>query len=347
MHLLRNKEMGFDKNQVVYIKLYGDLYKNMVEKPAVFKSEFLRNPDVITVATTSNYIGDDLSVESITPQGTEGQDFSSVRVLRTDGNYLKALNIPMAAGRDFSADFNDSASVVINEQAAKELRLENPVGTVLQGLVGNKTAKVVGVVKDFHFTSLHNKIEPLIIEYRPEFTGTLVVKMQAGKTKETLDYLKKATQAISPGSLFVYSFLDEKLNDLYKTEDSLSTILQVFSVLAIVIACLGLFGLAAHSIETRTKEIGIRKVLGATVPGIIALFSKDFVKLIGIGFVVAIPLTVYVVKDWLQNFAYQIEVQWWVFALSGLLVLVIALLTVSYQSIRAALANPIKSLRSE
>ncbi|MDO1447372.1 ABC transporter permease [Rhodocytophaga aerolata] len=347
MHLLRNKEMGFDKNQVVYIKLYGDLYKSMVEKPQTFKSEFLRNPNVLTVATTSNYIGDDLSVEGITPQGTNGQEFPSVRVMRTDGNYLKTLSIPVIAGRDFSTDFNDSASVIINEQAVKDLRLENPIGTVLQGLVGNRTAKVIGVAKDFHFTSLHNTIEPLIIEYRPEFTGSLVVKMQAGKTKETLAYLRKATQTIAPGSLFVYNFLDEKLNELYKTEDSLSTILQIFSVLAIIIACLGLFGLAAHSIETRTKEIGIRKVLGATVTCIVALFSKDFIKLIGIGFIIAIPLTLYAIQQWLQNFAYQIDIQWWVFALSGLLVLVIALLTISFQSIKAALANPIKSLRNE
>lgn len=347
MHLLRNKEMGFDKNQVVYVKLYGNLYKNMVEKPDVFKNEFLRNPNVLTVASASNYIGDDISVENITPQGTEGEEFPSVRVLRTDGNYLKAMNIPVIAGRDFSGNFNDSTSVIINEQAVKDLRLEGPIGTILRGLPGNKTAKVVGVVKDFHFTSLHNTIEPLIIEYRPEFTGTLVIKMQAGKTKETLDYLRKATQNIAPGSLFVYSFLDEKLNDLYKTEDSLSTILQVFSVLAIIIACLGLFGLAAYSIEARTKEIGIRKVLGATVASIVALFSKDFVKLIGIGFIIAVPLTWYAINKWLQNFAYRIDVHWWVFILSGLFVLLIALFTISFQSIKAALANPVKSLRSE
>jgi putative ABC transport system permease protein len=347
MHLLRSKEMGFDKDQVVYVKLYGDLYKNMVEKPQVFKNEFLRNPNVLSVATTSNYIGDDLSVEGITPQGTDGQDFPSVRVLRTDANYLKTMSIPVIAGRDFSSDFNDSASVIVNEKAVKDLRIENPVGTVLRGMAGKKTATIVGVVKDFHFTSLHNTIEPLIIQYKPEWTGTLVVKMQAGKTKETLAYLQKAIQNSAPGSLFVYSFLDEKLNELYKTEDSLSTILQVFSVLAIIIACLGLFGLAAYSIETRTKEIGIRKVLGSSVAGIVALFSKDFIKLIGIGFIIAVPLTYYAIMKWLQNFAYQIEVHWWVFALAGLLVLLIALLTISYQSIKAALANPIKSLRSE
>lgn len=347
MNLLRNKEMGFDKDQVVYVKLYGDLYKSLVEKPDVFKSEILRNPDVLTVASTSNYIGDDISVEGITPQGTDGQDFPSVRVLRTDGNYLKAMNIPLVSGRDFSDSFNDSTSVIINEQAVKDLRLSNPVGTVLRGLPGNKLAKVVGVVKDFHFTSLHNTIEPLVIEYRPEFTGALVIKMQAGKTQQTLDYLKKATQTIAPGSLFVYSFLDDKLNELYKTEDSLNTILQVFSVLAIIIACLGLFGLAAHAIETRTKEIGIRKVLGSSVAGIVALFSKDFIKLIGIGFIIAVPLTYYAISQWLENFAYRIDVQWWVFAFSGLLVLLIALLTISFQSIKAALANPIKSLRDE
>jgi putative ABC transport system permease protein len=211
----------------------------------------------------------------------------------------------------------------------------------------NKKGKIVGVVKDYHFASLHNRIEPLVIEWRPDWTGLLTIKMRAGKTAETMGYIRTTVNKIAPGSLFVYTFLDDHLNALYKSENAMGKIFEFFSVLAIIIACLGLLGLSAYTIESRTKEIGIRKVLGASVTGIVALVTSRFFVLVTIAYVIAVPLTWYGMYYWLQNFAYQIDIQGWVFALTGFIIALTATLAVGFNTIKAAMRNPVNSLRYE
>lgn len=350
MNLLRTKDLGFEKDQVVNIKLYGYLWWRAFSEADVFKNEFLKNPDVLAVGRTGSLIGERLSVESVVPQGKDPDrdNIPSVRVLRVDEGYLEAMSIQLLEGRNFSKMFNDSTSFIINESAAKAFGLSSPVNESLDNQSrDHRIGKIVGVVKDYHFASLHDQIEPLVIEYEPGWTSHLSLKIRAGKTSETMNYIKTTIDKLAPNSLFVYEFLDDRLDALYKSEDNMSKVFQFFSVLAIIIACLGLLGLSAFTIESRTKEIGIRKVLGATISGIVSLVSSKFFRLVLIGFVIAVPLTWYMMKEWLSNFAYKIEIEWWVFVLTGLIVFLIASFTVGFYTVKAAVANPVNSLRYE
>jgi putative ABC transport system permease protein len=294
-------------------------------------------------------IGENLSVESVVPEGKEQETnkYPSVRVLRIDEDYLKTIGVTFLAGRNFSIAFNDSSSFIINESAAKALGLENPIGKRINNVTMGLLGTVVGVVKDYHFASLHSRIEPLVLEYRPASAGWLTVKIGAGKNKEALEYIKTTINGIAPGSLFVYEFLDDRLSMLYKSEESMSKVFQFFSVLAIIIGCLGLLGLSAYTVERKTKEIGIRKVLGATVVGIVGMVSSRFFLLVFVGLVLSVPLTWYGMNLWLQNFAYQITIEWWVFALTAGLIFTITVIVISFHTISAALQNPVRSLRYE
>ena len=348
MKLLQNKALGFDKDQVVYIRLYGNLYQQATKNGLIFKNELMKDPAVLGVGLVSNSIGDDLSVESIIPKGKESEEFPSVRLERVDNGYLQVLGVPLVAGRYFTQDYNDSASYIINETAARVLRLDNPVGqAITNSSMGNETGTIVGVVKDFHFQSLHNAIEPLVLEYRPEWTSYLTVKIRAGKVSETLSSLRSKIGTMAPNTLFVYSFLDQRLDALYKDESNLAAVFQFFAVLAIIIACLGLVSLSAYTIESRTKEIGVRKVLGATVTGLISLLSSRFFRLVLIAFFLGAPVTFYFMNGWLAHFAYQIDIQWWVFLVTAIIIVVVTLIVVGFHTVRAALMNPVKSLRYE
>jgi putative ABC transport system permease protein len=267
--------------------------------------------------------------------------------MRIDDQYLNALNIKLKEGRNFSREFNDSASFIVNEEAAKMMELKQPLGASIVNNTFNLQGKIVGIIKDFNYTSLHHQVEPLVLQYNPWSTGNLLIKIRAGKIPETISFLKTKIKAISPNTLFSYGFLDEKIAGLYSKENNMSEILKVFAVLAIIISCLGLFGLVAHAAEMRTKEIGIRKVIGARVGNIITLLSKDLVWLVLIGNIIAWPLAWYGIHKWLQEFTYRIDISWTVFALSLLLTLGIALLVLTWQCIKTATINPVKSLRTE
>jgi putative ABC transport system permease protein len=349
MDLFRNKQLGFDKDQVAVIHYYGDLRNKLNQHPELLKNEFLSSPDILAVGESSNIIGDDLSVESVIPVNPiPGKEYPTVRVFRVDENYLKVLNIPLKEGRYFSRAFHDSAAFILNETAARMLELKNPVGsTVINNSSNNLRGQVVGVVKDFHFASLHNQVEPLVLQYAPSSTSNLLVKIRAGKTASAIAFLKDKIAAISPNALFNYSFLDEKISGLYKKEDNMSTLLKVFSVFSILISCLGLFGLAAYAAEVRTREVGIRKVIGASTTSLVRLLSRDFMIPVVIGNLLSWPFAWWAIHKWLQEFTYKIEIGWWVFALSLILTGLIALLTVGFRCLRTARANPVQSLRSE
>jgi ABC-type antimicrobial peptide transport system permease subunit len=256
------------------------------------------------------------------------------------------MGISLVKGRYFSQAFStDSLNYIINEAAAKIMELENPIGKSLS-FWGDSGGKIIGVAKDFHFASLHNTIDPMIIRCRPSSTEFFYVKAEANKTKEVIASLKHVHEKFS--SLpFSYHFLNETLEKVYDAEQKVEKLGGIFAVLAIFISCLGLFGLAAFTVDQRTKEIAMRKILGASVTGLFKMMSKDFVKIIVIALMISIPISWYVMNNWIQGFAFHIDISWWMFAFSGFMVLLIAMFTVSYHTLKAARTNPVKSLRTE
>ncbi|MFQ5632724.1 MAG: ABC transporter permease [bacterium] len=267
-----------------------------------------------------------------------------------DSDFGKLFNLEITHGRDFSEERDgnkNSKAFILNERAVEELDSSTGkiVGKRLDDPDWNASGQVVGVAKNFHYRSLHSEIAPLVIKMDPKFVRFLSVRVQSQNLNEHLLFLEDVWNALFSNSPFYYTFLDDELGRLYASEERVAQLFNLFTAIAIAISCLGLLGLAAFAAEQRTKEIGIRKVLGATVANVATLLTKDFIKLVLIANILAWPLAWLAINKWLQNFAYRIEISWWVFALAGGLALVIALLTVSTQAMRAALANPVESLR--
>jgi ABC-type antimicrobial peptide transport system permease subunit len=236
--------------------------------------------------------------------------------------------------------------VVLNETAVKELGIRKPV--IGQRFVNrDDSGVVIGVVKDFHYLSLHEKIGPLIIDSHPGYQGTFYIQTRTGNTQEALDAAKRVWQKYVAAEPFVFSFIDDKYNGMYQSDERLSTLITFFAGIAILVSALGLLGLAAFAAEQKVKEIGIRKVLGASIKSIVVLLSTDFVKMVLIASVLAFPVAWWAMDKWLQDFAYRIPISWWVFALAGTVALAIALITISIEAVKSAMANPVKSLRSE
>jgi len=256
------------------------------------------------------------------------------------------------AGRNFSNQMStDSSAVIINETAAKKLGFTDPLNKILYYPTDSygkvfKPVHIIGVIKDFNFHSLRENITPVVLLYSDDW-GALGIKIKTANIPALMARIKDKWKQLAPGQEFQYSFMDADFNAAYNTEQRIGTIFITFTSLAIIIACLGLFGLAAYAAEQRTKEIGIRKALGANVSTIVAMLSKDFIKLVLIAIVLAVPLAWWAMNWWLQTFAYRQNIQWWVFVSSGLTAIFIAFITVSFQSIKAALSNPVNSLRSE
>ena len=348
LEYFRKKDLGFDKDHIISVYSYGDFGNDFLQKRNFFYDEFKKHPGVLQAGGTTTLIGDITSIEFLLPDGKEydhGDD--QMRFTRADEGFIPTLGIELIEGRNFDPVSDSSGAFIVNEKVVDMLGLENPVGTMATNTAFRRRGPIVGVMKDFNFASLHNEIEPLVISYRPEWSGTIVAKLSGDQIKETIAYMESIMKKYAPGSIFAYDFLDERLNNLYLSEDKMSKIFKIFSFLAIFISCLGLYGLAAYSAELRTKEIGIRKAFGATIIRILVLLSKVYVILILISILIAVPISNYFVTEWLKNFAYHISIDWSVFAISGTAVGIIALLAVSGKSIQAARSNPAHSLRSE
>lgn len=271
-----------------------------------------------------------------------------VYITSIDYDFLNVFGIELIHGRNFSREFSTDAEkgLIINETVAKRMEWENPVGKKFPTYM-LRNGEVIGVVKDFHFQTMHHHIAPLALILNPERSSCLCARIKMNDVPGTIAFIEKTYKKFSPSHPFEYYFLDESFNRMYNTEQRLGSIFGYFSFLAIFIACLGLFGLASFTVEQKTKEIGIRKVLGASVPGIFSLLSKGLTKWILLANIISWPLAYYFLNKWLQNFAYRVNLNVWIFILSGLVALAIALLTVSYQTIKAATANPVESLRYE
>jgi len=347
LDFFRTTQLGFDKEHVVHVRLGGELNEAVRNNLETFKQELLRNPALLNVSLAADVPGERYSLESMTLDGRQDDDGTMMRIAwGVDHDYLKTLGIALTQGRNFSKEAPaDTNAWIINEAAARRLGLDEPVGRVLRW--DEYAGPIVGVAKDFHFASLHHEIEPLVIPLRPGVGGMLLVRVAARRHTEALPFLQTALDRLVPGQLFRYSFVGDDFDLLYRNEDRLRHVFGYFAAIAIFIACLGLLGLAAFTAQQRTKEIGVRKVLGASITGIVLLLSKEFTTLVGIAFVVAAPLAHLAMSRWLQAFSYHVEISWWIFLLAGLTALVVAFLTVGYQSIRAAVADPVKALRHE
>jgi putative ABC transport system permease protein len=347
LSFVKSKPLGFDKNHVIHVALRSDL-----RDPGKFitiKNNLLSNSAVTSMtACNSNFTQWQFSADEkeIGWEGKKPNDKIEMEVNSVDQDFLKTFNMKMVKGRFFSTDFptDINESVIINETAIKALGLKNPVG---QQFEYHGKRHIVGVIKDFNFYSLHQQVKPLILFVAPYWYHSLYIKIHGDELAKTIQFIERTIKQSIPDYPFVYSFLDDDLNKSYKVEQNIENILTVFSALAILISCLGILGLITFVTERRTKEIGIRKVLGASVPGVVYLLTKDFMKWIILANIIAWPVAYYLMNNWLQDFAYRIDISWWIFVLSGGIALMIALATVSFQAIKAAVANPIESLRYE
>ncbi|WP_020533542.1 ABC transporter permease [Flexithrix dorotheae] len=348
---VQNKKLGFNKDQILILE---DAYVINDDKILSFKNEMLRNPDITNASITGftpirGYQNNNAYFPGDSP--SENDQTTVVSECYVDFDYIKTFGIEVLEGRDFSLDYGtDSSKAIVNEALVKHFGWENPIGEHLGTFTSDEgefeVMEVIGVVQNFHFESLRENIRPQVLRIG-QSTGKVAFSFNAQNTKKVLDDLKSKWDQFATGQPFSYSFMDETFEQDYLAERRVGELFGVFAGLAIFIACLGLLGLAAFTAEQRTKEIGVRKVLGASISGIIILLSKEFIKLILIAFVLAIPLSWYVMNLWLEDFAYKTTINPLIFVFAGLLTFFIAWFTMGFQSIKAARVNPVKSLRSE
>ncbi len=343
MQYVRHKNLGYNRENLLYIPIEGDL----VSKYNVFKEEAAGNSSVANISKMRN---SPTVIEHHTNSINWPQKDPNLNVSFADGvvgyDFIKTMDVQLLAGRDFSEAYNDSASFMLNETAVKKIGFTNPVGQTITW--GNHKGTVIGVIKDFHFNSLHTAIEPLIMRLDENWNwGTILVRIKAGQTQQVISSLQEICKKLNPKFPFTYQFSDLEYQKLYKSEQVVSKLSNLFAFLAIFISCLGLFGLTMFTAEQRSKEIGIRKVLGASAQSILTLLTGNFLKPIAIAFLIAFPVAWFTMQKWLQDFQYRITISWWMLALAGITSILIALFTISFQAVKAALANPIKSLRTE
>jgi ABC-type antimicrobial peptide transport system permease subunit len=344
LQFIRNMNLGFDKENLLYVPMTGDMHKNYQALRTELENGTSFSSFSVVSDLPTDLVSGTTNVEWEGKQADEQIIFPNVAV---DQTFIQTFRMQIVAGRAFSEDFKaDTNNYMVNEAALKVMHLD-PATAVGKPLTQwGRRGTIVGVVKDFHFQPIQKTIEPLIMRLNTH-GGFVVVRTQPGGIESAIRELKGIWQRLNPAYPFRYNFLDQDLDNLYRAEGRISSLVNAFAALAVLIACLGLFGLAAFTAERRTKEIGIRKVLGASVGGIVVLLSRDFLRLVLVAMVVATPLAWYVMDHWLDNYSYHIRLGWWLFAVAGLLALLVAFLTVSFQSIKAGLADPVKSLKSE
>ena len=348
MNFLKNKSLGYNGKAVIDINFRGEL--EVARHYSALRGQLLKSPYIYNMSKHSGAIIDGLGNGWITTENLEGNEIStSLYRLAVDTSYLDTYDMKLAAGRFFSKDMptDTSKAVLVNEAAVRTFGWQKPENAIGKKFgKGDDTRYVIGVIKDFNFESLHKPVEALLIEYA-KHGDRLSVKINAAHTDDVINHLKKNWAASFPDTPLEYSFIDEQVKLNYGKEQKMQGTFYVFSALSLLIACLGLFGLTTFIVERKVKEIGIRKVLGASISGIVGLLSKDFVKLVLIALLIASPLAWYFMNNWLQDFAYRITISWWTFLIAGSIAVVIALITVSFQAVKAAIANPVKSLRTE
>lgn len=342
---IQNTHLGYDRENLIYLRIEGDLNK----KYSVFKEELSRMPGIAMVDRSSEAPHDMgfLIAGPFNWEGAEENTSVGFKPVSVGFDFLKIMNLGIAEGRDFSRSFGtDTSAFMINEEAVKQMGIKDPVGKWISAW--DKKGQIIGVLKDYHTESLHDPITPLIVDVKEAlYFGVILIKTKPGQTKEALASLEEIAKDLNPNYPLDYQFIDQEYARLYQNEQVITKLSNAFAVLAIIISCLGLLGLAMFSAERRVKEIGIRKVLGASIRSIVQLFSKDFLQLVAASFLVATPIAWFLMSEWLDSFAYRIDLAWWIFASTGLVALLVTLLTISFQAIKSAVSNPIKALRTE
>jgi putative ABC transport system permease protein len=353
---MTGQELGMNIDQMLVIKppVLNSFDSVFMATENSFKDEVKQIASVKGITATNRIAGDEMSraFNIHRTDDASGNNFT-LRNMGADNDFIKVYGIKLLAGRNFSsldynADYNKLHNILINVSAVRRLGFssnEDAIGKSI--MMFNKKWDVIGVINDYHQKSLRYPLEPIILQPFYSTNNPISVKVSTGNLSSTIEAIKAKYAAFFPGNIFSYYFLDEKFNTQYKDEQLFGKAFSIFSVFAIFIACLGLLGLSLFATSQRVKEIGVRKVLGASVTNIVLLLSKDFIRLVIIAFVMAAPLAYYVMHAWLQDFAYRINIEWWVFAIAGLLAVFIALFTISFQAIKVAIANPVKSLRTE
>jgi putative ABC transport system permease protein len=350
MQYMQTKSLGFDREHIINLP-YATVLNDRFE---AFRTELLSFPEIRNAGRSSR-IPTGRLLDAMGARMSSGDTLApvpaDVKFVAADRDFTSTYGVKIVAGRAFSRDFGmDTSSFLINEAAAKALGFNQPSDAVGKDFgYGDRRGKLIGVFGDFHFESMHQKIVPLVllVPLSANNFGNISIKASGRNMKATLGHIEKTWKKFLPETPYQYTFLDENFGRLYQAEERQKTLFTLFSCLAIFIACLGLFGLSAFTITQRVKEIGIRKVLGASVGGIVRLLSKDFLKLVLIAAVIAFPIAWYGMHRWLEDFAYRIGIPWWIFLFAGLAAALIALCTISFQAVRAAVANPVKNLRSE
>ena len=350
LNLVQNQMLGFDKSNVLIVPIRSDSIKQNTD---AIKADLKQNPHILDAAATVGIPGDLIAADAITWLAKGGDQLLTVKMIYTDHDFIKTMGMEIIKGRDFSREFptDKMEAFIINEAMVEELQLEDPLkarfawGGEWHGK--EKEGRVIGVVKNFQYQSLKADIEPVVIHIDPDRIRVFVIRVKPDNLTDTINFIQKIWVKADPGQLFEYSFLNDVFNQQYFAEEKLSLIFGYFAVLAVIIAALGLFGLIAFIAEQKTKEIGIRKTVGATSGQIFTLFTREFVGLVSLSNIAAWPVAYFVMYKWLQNFAYRVSIRWEIFLLAGAMVIIIALLTVSYQALKSALSSPVNSLRYE
>ncbi|MEM6698853.1 MAG: FtsX-like permease family protein, partial [Bacteroidota bacterium] len=351
VNFTKNGDIGMDQENVLVLQNVNYLG----EQQQAFKQELLKLPAVQSATLSSDLPSTNAYGDYYSPEADENSsgivEDVTIYSYQADDDFLPTMGIELVEGRNFDeARGLDSDAIIVNEATVRYVGWQDPIGKRLN--YDDRQYVVIGVMKDFHPQSLHYDIEPFAIFHESSNSYDqgrtyAAVKISAGEDRTVLDQVKKLWSDFAPQAPFSFSFLDEDINAQYQSEERLASVLSAFTFLSIFIACLGLLGLITYITQQRTKEIGIRKVLGASVSSIVGLLSKDFLKLLFIALIIASPIAYYFMQNWLQNFAYSIDIQWWIFAFAGFAAIIVAFLTVSFQSVRAALVNPVESLRNE
>lgn len=342
MDFVRNSNLGYNRDNLVYFEREGKLLSN----GDAFLESVRNLPGVQDAVLSGFMVGGANATSGVDWEGKEAGTRVRFWEIKAGEGMLDLMGIELAEGRDFSSEFaTDSAAVIFNEAAIKVMGLEDPIGKTIRHYTGNR--RIIGVVKDFNFTSLHSEVEPTIFRFEPDNTHFVMARLQKGNEGNTLDRMEDLYQSFNPDFPFKPIFLDQDYQALYASEERVNTLSKYFAGMAILISCLGLFGLTTFMTERRIKEIGIRKVLGSSVWNIVYLMTGDFSKMVLISIVIGLPLSYYIGLNWLENFAYSIKLEWWFFVLAGMATLAVAWLTVASQTLRAAKLNPTSSLRNE
>jgi hypothetical protein len=343
LNFIRNKDLGFNREQVLSVPMNDEIRENVES----FKNETLHHSSVINVTSATSR---PTRVGNINPVYWEGRgpdQYETFKFVAMDVDYIKTFEMEIVDGRDFSKDLTtDTQNYIVNEEAIKFMELENPVGKLFS--IWDREGQIIGVVKNFHSQSLRNEIEPLVLTLTRNWRHNFAfIRIRPENISQTLKDLEGTWKKFAPHYPFSYQFLDESFEALYRTDQRTGILLRYFTILAIFISCLGIFGLAAFTAEQRTKEIGVRKVLGASISNIVALISKEFVILLSLANVIAWPTAYMLMEKMLSNYAFRTSISVWIFLLAGAIAYSVALITVSYQALKAARTDPINTLRYE